>query len=261
MFAHIGIFLQQFQPEREQVVEVHRVRRALAGVITFLLIGDLFGERGKITELAFDKFFDGFVRVGRERKNFVQHVGLRKMFVLLVNLRVGHARLDQILCVVAVEDREIALAAERVRVQPQNPRADGMKRPAPKRAQFVAQQIRNAPHHFAGGLIREGEQQNAIRRNALFQKIRDAINERARLARTRAGDDERRAGRRGDGGQLLFVEFARVVNVQPDFRRERLQDVFVRHGRNYIWKQLPSYKYSSQRFGSRRKSITETIRI
>ena len=58
--------------------------------------------------------------------------------------------------------------------------------------------------------------------NALLQQIRDAIGERARLARTRAGDDERRAGRRGDGGELLLVEFARIVNVQPDLRRERL---------------------------------------
>ena len=34
----------------------------------------------------------------------------------------------------------------------------------------------------------------------------------------------------GHGGELLFIEFARIVNVQPDLRRERFQDVFVRHG-------------------------------
>ena len=101
----------------------------------------------------------------------------------------------------------------------------------------MAEQIGDAPHHFTRRLVREGEQQNAVGRNALFQKIRDAIRQCARLARTRAGDDERRTGRRGDGGELLFVEFARVVNVQPDFRRERFQDVFVRHGGNYIWQQ------------------------
>ena len=56
------------------------------------------------------------MRVGRERKNFVQHVRLGKMLVFLINLRIRHAGLDQILRVVAVEDGEIFLVAERVGV-------------------------------------------------------------------------------------------------------------------------------------------------
>ncbi len=161
------------------------------------------------------------MRVGREGKNLVQYRRFWKMFVLLVNLRVHHARLDQILRVIAVENCEIFFIAGLIGVQAQNPRADGMKRATPKRAQFVAEQIADAPHHFAGGLVGEREQQNAVGGNPLLQQICDAIRERARLARTRAGDDERRAGRRGDGGQLLRIEFARIVNVQPDLRRER----------------------------------------
>ena len=66
--------------------------------------------------------------------------------------------------------------------------------------------------------------------NALFQQIGDAIGERARLARTRAGDDERRAGRRGDGGQLLRIQFARVINLQMDFGTERFENIIARHG-------------------------------
>ena len=34
MFAHVGVLLQQLEPEREQVVEIHRVRRALALGVT-----------------------------------------------------------------------------------------------------------------------------------------------------------------------------------------------------------------------------------
>ena len=48
------------------------------------------------------------------------------------NARVRDARLDQILRVVAVQNREIFLVADRLRVQPQNARADGVKRAAPK---------------------------------------------------------------------------------------------------------------------------------
>ena len=222
MFAHVGMVLQQPEPQHEQVVKIHAVRRALAGEITPVLVGNLLGERGEVTEFSLDQFRNRLMRVGRERKNFVQHIRLRKVFVLRVNLRIEQAGFDQILRVVAVENREIPLVAERLGVQPQNPRADAVKSSAPQRAQFVAEQVGNALHHFARRLVREREQQNAVGRNALFQKIRDAIRQRARLARTRAGDDERRTGRRGDGGELLLVEFARVVNVQPDFRRERL---------------------------------------
>ena len=102
-----------------------------------------------------------------------------------------------------------------------------MKRPAPKRREFVPEQIRDAPHHLTRGLVREREQEDAVGWNALFEQIGDAIGERARLARTRARDHERRAGRGGDGGALLFVKFARVVNLQVDGRLKGLQDVIA----------------------------------
>ena len=56
-------------------------------------------------------------------------------------------------------------------------------------AQFLAEQFGDAPHHFAGGLVRERQQQNPVGGDALFQQIRDAVGERAGLARTRAGND------------------------------------------------------------------------
>ena len=142
----------------------------------------------------------------------------------------GDAGLDQILRVVAVENREIAPVTEQIGVLAQNPRADGMERAAPERRQLPAQQIGDAPHHFAGGLVGEREQQNSVRRDALFQQIGDAIGERARLAGAGAGNDERRAGRRGDGGQLLRIQFARVINLQIDFGTERFKHVIARHG-------------------------------
>ena len=105
-----------------------------------------------------------------------------------------------------------------------------MERAAPERAKFMAEQIADAPHHFTGGLVREGEQQDAVGGNPLLQQIRHAIGECARLARTRTGDDECRAGRRGDGGELLRIEFACVINLEIDLRMIWFQDIFARHG-------------------------------
>ena len=148
------------------------------------------------------------------------------------NPRVGDAGLDQILRVVAVENGEIAPVTEQIGVRAQNPRADGMERAAPERRQFLPQQIRDAPHHFAGGLVGERQQQDAVGGNALFEQIGDAIGERAGLARAGAGDDERRAGRRGDGGELLRIQLARVINLQMNCGMKRFQHVIARHGGN-----------------------------
>ena len=93
----------------------------------------------------------------------------------------------------------------------------------------MPEQVRDAPHHFAGGFVGERQQKNAIGRNPLLQQISDPIRERACLARACARDHQCRPGRRGDGGELLLVEFARVINLKMNFRVERLQDVIARH--------------------------------
>ena len=159
-----------------------------------------------------EHLLDRLVRVDRQRENFPQHLGLGKARRLHVDLRLADAGLDQVPGVLAVQDGEIALVAEHGRVLAQDAVADGMKRAAPERGQLLPQQIRHAPHHFPGGLVGERQQQDAVRRNALLQQVGHAVGERARLARARAGDDQRRPRRRGDGGELLLVQFARVVN-------------------------------------------------
>jgi len=42
-------------------------------------------------------------------------------------------------------------------------------------------------------------------------------------------------GRRGDGGELLRIEFARVINLEIDLRMIRFQDIFARHGGKLNW--------------------------
>ena len=112
---------------------------------------------------------------------------------------------------------------------PQQPRADGVKCSAPERLQFAAEQVSNAVHHFACGFVGEGQEENTIRRDAVFEQPGDAIGERASFAGARSRDDERRTGRGGDGGVLLLVEFLRVVDLEFDRRVKRLQHVVARH--------------------------------
>ena len=182
MFAHVGMVLKQLEPERKQVVEVHRVGSAFAGRVTFPQVGDLHGELREIIVLLIQNFIGGFVRVDCERKNFAEHFGFREMRSFRFNACGGNAGFDQVLRVVAVENREIAAVTEQVGMETQHTGADGVKCAAPKRGNFLSEQIRNAPHHFTGGLVGECQQQDAVGGDALFEQIGDAIGERARLA-------------------------------------------------------------------------------
>ena len=118
MLANLRMLLHQLEPEREQVVEVHAVRRPLAGNVTPLQIGDLRPELREMAELALQQRGGGAMGVGRQRKNFVQDIQLGKMLVHFVQLRLHQAGLDEILRVLAVEDGEVLLVAEHLRVAP-----------------------------------------------------------------------------------------------------------------------------------------------
>ena len=43
MFAHVRMVVQQFQPQHQQIVEIHRVRRAFARRVTLLHVRNLLG--------------------------------------------------------------------------------------------------------------------------------------------------------------------------------------------------------------------------
>ena len=52
MFAHLGVLLQQLEPEREQVVKVHRVGRAFAFDVALRQVRDLARRIAKNNRIA-----------------------------------------------------------------------------------------------------------------------------------------------------------------------------------------------------------------
>jgi hypothetical protein len=79
---------------------------------------------------------------------------------------------------------------------------------------LAARQLFDAPQHLARRAVRERGEEDARGRDALLDEVGDAIRDGARLARTRARDDERRARRGGRHGELLLVQFLAVTR-QP----------------------------------------------
>ena len=60
--------------------------------------------------------------------------------------------------------------------------------------------------HLVGGAAREGEEEDALGRDAAFDEVGDAVDERARLPGAGAGDDEQRTVAVRGGGGLLGVQ-------------------------------------------------------
>ena len=217
LFANVLVVLQELEPEGEQVVEVHGVGGAFAVGVLLGEFRDGGGKLREITELAREQFVGALMGIGGEGKDFVEHIGLGEVGAFGVDLGVGDAGFDEVAGVIAVEDGKIAIVTEGFGVEAKDAGANGMKSAAPEGTEFVAEEVGNAAHHFGSGFVGEGEQQDSFRGDALFEKEGDAIGEGAGLAGPGAGNDEGGAWRGGDGGELLFVQFARIVNVQPDF--------------------------------------------
>ncbi len=142
--------------------------------------------------------------------------------------------MDQVFGVVAVEDGEALLIAEKGGVTAQDAVADGMEGAAPKGGEFAAEEAADAEHHFFGGFVGKGEEEDALRGDALFEQEGGAIGESARFARAGARDDQGRAGRGGNCGSLLAVQLALVVDARFNRVAEGFYDVIARHGGNSV---------------------------
>ncbi len=73
--------------------------------------------------------------------------------------------------------------------------------------EVVAQEAREAGAHLAGGLVRERDGEDAVRRDPRARdEVRDAVGDDAGLAAARAGEHEQGAARVRDGVGLRGVQ-------------------------------------------------------
>ena len=95
-----------------------------------------------------------------------------------------------------------------------------MEGAAPKIYHTAAQQVPDPFHHFAGRLVGEGQEENAVGGDSVLDEPGDAVGQGARLAGTRTGEDQ--AGSRGCSDRLILlgIEFLRVVDPQVGRRTE-----------------------------------------
>ena len=214
--AHVLMFLQQLQPKDQQVIEIHQALRLFAGGVAGQHILDLRGQRLKPRVALLDHLAHGLLFVERQRSDVAHHIRLGETRGFNVDLRLGNASIHQPLGIFAILNGKRPIEPQRLRMPPQHSMADGMKRAAPQLAHVLPYQVRHAAHHFLGGFVGEGEQQNAIGWHALFQQVCHAVGERARFARAGSGDHQSRAGQGGHRRALRVVQLRLIIDLERD---------------------------------------------
>ena len=166
---------------------------------------DLLEQRQEIREFCGKQFFHRCLCIDDKAKDLSEHIAFREPDFFRINSRACYDRVDQILLIFAIHDRESARITERASVTSQDSVPHRMERPAPKPARIDREQIRDAIQHLSGGFIREGEQQNISRIDPVFEQVRNAVGKCARFATACARNHEQWPGRRRHRRQLLLV--------------------------------------------------------
>ena len=192
------------EPERgqEQVVEVEGVRLLQGRLIPPIDPRDglLVGPVGHLRRVLFGE--EQLILGPRDGS-----ANFRRRDDTPVNPGVGHAPPDDPQLVVAVVDCEAAIPAVMVDVAAEPAGAHGVERATRHRAACIADERLDAPTHLAGSLVRERDGHQAVRWHALFEnEVGDAVRDDPRLARTGAGEDQQRPGRRRDCLALRRIE-------------------------------------------------------
>ena len=214
--ADVFVFLEQLQPKHEQIIKIHQALRLFARGITREHILDLGGQRLKPRVTLLDHLAHGLLLVDRQRSDVAHHIRLGETRGFNVDLRLGNAGIHQPLGIFAILNGKRPVESQRLRMPPQHAMADGMKRAAPQLTHVLPYQVRHAAHHFLGGFVGEGEQQNAIGWHALFQQVCHAVGERARFARAGSGDHQSRAGQGGHRRALRVVQLRLIIDLERD---------------------------------------------
>ena len=128
----------------------------------------------------------------------------------LRHLEIDQHTREQPLLIVVVVDDEVLAQADGLAPLAQDARAGGVERADPQAARAdphpIPQQLVDALAQLAGGLVGEGDRQDAARVGAGRDQARHAVGDDARLARAGARDDQQRPGRVHDRVDLGRVQ-------------------------------------------------------
>ena len=182
---HLGVGPEELDGRHDQVVEVEGVR--LPQALLILLVGRDVGLLEVVAGILLGRL--DVAQLVLLVADPVEH--LAGLVVARVQVEVAEDQLHQPLLVLGVVDREVGLQADFVDLLAEDPHAGAVERGDPHDPGTLADQGLDALLHLGGGLVGEGDRQNAAGVGpALGDQPRDPPGQHPGLARPRARDDQ-----------------------------------------------------------------------
>ena len=211
----VGVLLEQFDGDQQEVVEVHGAGLAQASLVFGVDVGDLaFGRC--LGPIAVRLDADHLVLGRRDRR-----VHRPRWETFRVEVEVAQDVAGEPDRVGLVVDRERRRVPQHLRVAAQDAHTCGVERGHPHLLRHRPDERADAGLHLLRGLVGEGDRQDLERRHVLlFDQVGDAVGEHARLARAGTGDDQKRPFGVDDGIELGGIQAFRQ-SLLRGFRRHR----------------------------------------
>ncbi len=188
---HLRPALEQLDGEANQVVEIHGVVQAQAGLVLLEQRPEAFRFLLPVDQPCFE---------AREQ------AGHRVQVQVPTEAQVPGAFFHQGFPVGLVVDAEARPVAQGFPVLPQHPDPEGMEGRNGEPGELLARQLPDPVGHLPGGLVGEGHRQNRGLSLSPGEEAGDAVGDHPRLARAGAGQNQQRALQGLHGAQLLGIE-------------------------------------------------------
>ena len=187
-FQRIGMFIEQFQHQQDDVIEIHRVGGLQGGFIQAL---DMLSKDDKGLRLI-QKSVVPVVLV-------LAHQGVDRLGFQLftVHVDVAHDLAHGSQLIRLVIDDKVVLVAQTINVPAQDAHAERMESTDSRTLDFavlifagvLGNKSGHTFLHFTGSLVGKGHRQDLPRRDTVLDKIGYTIGNDTRLARTGSGQD------------------------------------------------------------------------
>ena len=204
-FQHRRMLGKKFQRLNDQIVKVQRIG---AFQLFFISVVNIINQLAAIIPFALGEPIlraEQFVFcVGNLAFNFS---GRQE---LVVDIQLFEDFLQRAHLVVIIVNGERTRVAQLFNIQTQNFGTTGVKRRNPNFPCTLACQFFNALTHLFGGFVGKGDGHNRPRRYTVFQQVRYAIRQCARLTRSRARKHQKRPFKRFRREPLFSVQIIQI---------------------------------------------------
>ena len=208
-----GRAAQKQEPEFEQVVVVEHIGSPLPFSVPRREACHLLRQALVLGKEAGYGFGEGSLHVARERDHVVERARTRMGLILEKSpVRLVHRFAQQAFRFARIHDGEGTGQADRLAVDAEGAVPDAVEGSAPEPVRLHAGEIANPVEHFLRRLVGEGEQEDFTRTHPLGEKPGHPVGQGAGLAGAGPGQNQKRPGLGGDGGELFVVELGPEVD-------------------------------------------------